>query len=409
MATGKSRLGVFLFTAAALGAFFAYAFWPRALDVDLAAIERRTMMVTIDEEAKTRVRDAYVVSAPVAGRLLRVEVHAGDPVIAGETVVARLAPSRPAVLDARTEAQASAAVSAAEAALALAKADVKKAVADEAYFKKEAQRYRRLRAEGVAAAARLDSAERAWRAAAAALEMANANVDMRAADLKNAAAMLMTFQEAQKTALDSNPNPQQPLELRAPVTGRILRVIEESETVLNPGAPILEVGDPEGDLEIVAELLSVDAVKVRPGDQALIDKWGGDETLSGVVSRVEPWAFTKFSALGVEEQRVNVVIDFAGDRSDRQGLGHGYRTEVRIIILRADDALVLPSSSLFRDGDNWAVFQDVDGRARLRKVEIGADNGVDAEMKIGLKEGDKVVLYPGQQVLDGSRIRQRKI
>lgn len=405
----RSRAIVIAGVLAFVAAFFAYAFWPRALGVDMARIARGGMIVTIDEEAKTRVHDAFLVSAPVAGRLLRVDVEPGDAVIEGETIVARLAPADPSVLDVRSEAQAKAAVEAAEAALALARADVKNANADAVFAKAEVERARALRPADAISQSRLDAAERAWRGASAARDMADARVAMREADLKNARAMLMSVSEAKKLSMATNPHPREVLTLRAPISGRILRVIQESETIVQAGAPVLEIGDPGGDLEIVAELLSTDAVSANAGDRVIIDKWGGGAPLDGAVERIEPWGFTKFSALGVEEQRVNAIIRFTGDESARAGLGHGYRAEVRIVIWEDDDALKVPASALFRSGDSWAVFRVENGRARLTEIRIGESNGSEAAILEGLSEGDDVILYPGNQIADGARVKQRSL
>lgn len=405
----KSRTIVISAGVLLIAAFLAYAFWPRAMSVDMAAVERGHMMVTVDEEAKTRVRDAYVVSAPVAGQLLRVDVEPGDRVEGGETVVAQMTPAKPQVLDVRTEEQAKAAVEAAEAALVLARAEVRRAEADADYAKKEVERARILRKTDAVAEAALDRAERAWRIASAALETARAQVAVREAELENARAMLISPSEAERLSLSTNPHPREPIPLRAPISGQVLRVIQESETVLAAGAPIVEIGDPTGDLEIVTELLSTDAVKITPGDRVIIEKWGREETLDGVVDRIEPWGFTKFSALGVEEQRVNAIIRFAGEPAARARLGHGFRTEVRIVTWEDDNALKVPTSAIFRSGETWAAFKVERGRARLTEIDIGHNNGVDAEIMSGLEEGDRIILYPGNRIFDGARVKQREV
>ena len=405
----KSRTVVIAVVLLFVAAFFTYAFWPRASSVDMAVIERGPMMVTIDEEAKTRVHDAFIVSVPVGGRLLRVDVEPGDVVVQDETVVARLTPANPSVLDIRTEEQAKAAVDSSEAALKLANADVRKATADEVYTKAQVQRARDLRIDDAVSQSQLDAAERAWRASSAALDMAKASVSMREAELKNARAMLMTFSEAEKLSTTTNPHPREVLSLHAPISGRVLRVIQESETVLQAGAPVLEIGDPLGDLEVIAELLSTDAVKVRKGNRVIIDKWGGADPLEGVVERIEPWGYTKFSALGVEEQRVNTVIRFSGEESARSALGHGYRTEVRIVIWEDENALIVPASALFRTGDKWSVFKSTKGKAELVNIEIGESNGSAAVVQSGLSEGDMVILYPGNQIVDGARVKRRTL
>ncbi|MEM9617895.1 MAG: HlyD family efflux transporter periplasmic adaptor subunit [Pseudomonadota bacterium] len=405
----KSRTSVIAIAGAVVGLFMLYAFWPRAMPVDLGAATRAPMTVTINEEAKTRVRDAYVVSAPIAGRLLRVDVEPGDSVVAGETVIARLTPSNPSVLDVRTEEQARAAVGAAEAALALAQAEMRRAEADRDYAAADVDRTRQLFASETVSQAALDRAERAWRGADAALDTARAAVALREADLENARAMLMTPSEAESKIMSTNPHPRESIPLRAPISGRILRVIQESETVLAAGTPIMEIGDPLGDLEIVAELLSTDAVKVSPGDRVIVEKWGGEPPLEGAVEKIEPWGFTKFSALGVEEQRVNTIINFTSDQDTHQRLGHGFRVEVKIVIWEDENALTVPSSAIFRLDDGWAAFKLVNGRARLTELELGRNNGVDAQVASSLEEGDRIVLYPGNRITDGARVKQRSL
>lgn len=396
----RSRTAVIAFGLALIAVFLLYAFWPRPLAVDIGEVSRQPMMVTIDEEARTRVRDAYVVSAPVTGRLLRVDVEPGDAVIGDETVVARIAPAAPVILDARSEDQARAAVDAAAAALDFARADLARARADAALANAELDRARKLHASDTISEAALDQAERTAKAANAARDAGEAAIRARAAELEKARAML---------AAPTDGAGGEAVTITAPISGRILRLMQESETVVAAGAPILEIGDPAGDLEIIAELLSTDAVKTSPGDRVIIEKWGGGETLHGRVTRIEPWGFTKYSALGVEEQRVSVVIAFEGGEELRRRLGHGYRVEARIVIWENDAALAAPSSALFRSGGDWALFVVRNGKARLQTVETGRANGVLTEIVAGLEAGDRIVLYPGSRVADGARVAQRRI
>lgn len=390
-------------------AFLIYAYWPRPLLVDMGVAERGPMVMTLDEEAKTRVRDAYVVSAPVAGRLMRVEVEPGDRVRGGISVVAQMLPINPSVLDIRTREQARAAVSAAEAALRVSRADLNKAVADRDLAEAEVERTRQLRDGGNVSEAALDQAERAFRAARAAHDMASAAISMREAELANARARLISFSERPEPMGSALPADGESVPIRAPVSGSILRVMQESETTLSAGAPILEIGDISNDLEIVAELLSTDAVQVDPGDRVIIEDWGGEDQLNGVVERVEPWGFTKFSALGVEEQRVNTLIQFSDPLDVRASLGHGFRVETRIVIWESDDALVVPSSALFRSDGGWAVFTVRGGRARLTPIEIGHNNGLQAEVLGGLEDGVQLVLFPPPGLDDGMAVRRRSI
>jgi len=399
----NSRISVIAVGGLVIAGFLLFTLWPRATLVDIGAATRGAMMVTIDEEAKTRVRDSYVISAPINGRLLRVGIDPGAEVVKDETIVAEMTPVLPAALDIRTKEQAEAAVEAARAGLSLARAEARRAKADADFAQDEVVRAREL-FKGEALAKRgLDRAEISYRSAAAALEAANSAVSMRAAELERAQAMLKPAAAAAEGETQDDGD-YEAIHIRSPVSGHILRVFQESEAVLNAGAPILEVGDPHGDLEVVAELLSSDAVKVSPGDRVIIDKWGGEATLAGVVNRIEPLGFTKVSALGVEEQRVNTIIDFSG-RNDDERLGDGYRVEVRVVIWEDENALRAPASALFRVDGEWAVFKVVNRRARRTVVRIGRNNGVDAEVLEGLEEGDRIVLFPGGGVEDGSLVK----
>ncbi len=393
-----SRLVVISAAAALIAAFLAFAFRPRAVAVDVGVVTRGAMMSTIDEEAKTRVRDRYVVSAPINGRLLRVAFDAGADVVKGETIVAELAPVYPAALDIRTREQAEAAVEEARAGLALARAETRRARADADFSRQEAERARELFNGGALAKRGLDRAEITLTGARAALEASIAAVAMREAELARAEAMLKSPDDAAPES--ARPDP---IAITAPVSGHILRVLQESEAIVSAGQPILEIGDPHTDLEVVAELLSTDAVKVSVGDRVIIDKWGGDGVLAGVVLRIEPLGFTKISALGVEEQRVNTIIGLEGGRNDSEKLGDGYRVEARIVVWENNDALKAPASALFRVGEKWAVYKIAAGRAAQTIVDIGHNNGADAEILGGLAQGEEVVLYPSGDIADGVR------
>ena len=406
----RTRYWVMGLVAALLGLALIWAFWPRATLVDMGEATRGDIAVTIDEEGRTRVRDAYIVSAPIAGRLMRVDVEPGDAVTGGESVIARLTPTPPSALDVRTREQARAAVAAAEAGLRLARADLNKALADRDLSESELTRARKLAESGAGSQARLDAATRGAKAAAAALDTARAAISMRQAELASARAQLISFsQDPAPTGPAGGENGEAggTIPLRAPISGRVLRVMQESETVLAAGAPILEIGDITNDLEILVELLSSDAVKVSAGDRVIVEGWGGEASLSGTVERVEPWGFTKYSALGVEEQRVNAIIRFDSPLSERDALGHGYRVETRIVIWQAEDALTVPSSALFREGDGWAVFRVEGERARLTPVDIGRNNGRVAQVLDGIGEGDTLVLFPGAGLEDGMRVKPR--
>ncbi len=412
MAKNNSRNRILIGIAAALLLGLVYAFWPQPLLVDIGEAEVTPMVLTIDEEAKTRVHDAYIVSVPIAGRLMRIDVEPGDTVIGGETVIANLFPTPSAALDARSREQADASVDAALAAVRLARSELNAAIANQDLAQTQFNRYQGL-APVAASQERLDQAERELRSANAAVETAKSAISMREADLARARAELISFSETPPLGEvpegDMDELYQNAIPLTAPISGQILRVIQRSEITLPTGAQILEIGNVSNDLEVVAELLSTDAVRVKPGQRVIIESWGGPGNLEGVVERVEPWGFTKFSALGVEEQRVNAIIQFTNPISERVGLGHGFRIETRIVVWEDDDALTVPSAALFRDGAGWAVFVVEGGRARVRPVEVAHNNGVKAAIASGLDAGQRLVLYPGPTIKDGSRVDQRKI
>jgi HlyD family secretion protein len=394
-------LSVLLLLAVAL----ALAFRPQPLAVDIGNVERGSMLVTIDEEGRTRVRDGYMVSTPVAGQLLRVDVEPGDRVIAGKSIVAVMLPAKPTPLDARSRAQADAEVAAAEAALRLVHAERSQAAADQKLAETELKRTRSLRESNLESQSALDRAIRQALIAEAALTSAEAAITERQANLASARARLMEIDG--QTSVDSDLT--KAINLYAPSNGQVLRVMQESEATLAAGTAVLEIGNIDNDLEVVVELLSSDAVQVAPGDKVVFSAWGGQENLNGVVTRVDPWGFTKVSALGVEEQRVNAIIRFTGPQESRRKLGHGFRVEAQIIVWQEEDALLVPSSALFRDGRQWSVFVVATGTATVRKVEIGKNNGFTAQVLKGLEAGEHVVLYPAAELTDGVKVSQRKI
>lgn len=407
----KRSRSIITFGAAALvAAALIAAFWPRPVLVDLAPVRRGPMTVTIDEEGRTQVRDPYVVSTPVAGELQRVTVQPGEKVIRNQTIVAQMRPANPSALDMRTREQANAAVNAAEAALRVARADLNAALANREFAQSELERVRLLVERGIASQVALERAEQTARVARANVDTVEAAIAMREAELNNARAQLIGFDDpALATALADTGRLLPSIPLRTPIDGTILRVIEKSETTLPAGAPILEIGDVEGDLEVMAELLSSDAVQVSVGDRVVITGWGGSVDLAGTVSRIDPYGYTKFSALGVEEQRVKTTVQFADPLAERGNLGHGFRVELRIVIWEDPDTLIVPSSALFRQNRDWAVFVNQGGRAMLRILRIGRNNGTEAEVLEGLDAGAEVVLFPSASLSDGQRIARRRI
>jgi HlyD family secretion protein len=393
-----------MFWAPALIALVLVLFWlfrPQAVSVDLAMVERGPIQVTISDEGETRVRDVFVVSASVSGLMRRIELEAGDRVVANETVIARLEPSAPMFLDERAEAEASAAVEAADAARSFAHAQLRRAEAEREFAESEYKRLDALASQQSISRNDLEAAERRTKTAVAAVSEARASLKMREFEYQQARARLLNPSRAKRAAKDCDC-----VLVRSPISGSVLRVLNESEGVVMAGTPIVEIGDPNN-LEIKVELLSEDAVRVRPGQRVMIEAWGGGKPLSGVVERVEPFGFTKISALGIEEKRVNAIIDITSAHEQWQSLGHGYRVEPRIVIWESNDELRVPLSALFREGEQWAVFVDDGGAAELRFVEVGRENGTHAQIFKGLSPGERIVLHPNDRISNGTRIDSR--
>ena len=395
------RLRFWLPAFIALAGALAWLFRPQPVSVDLATVVRGPLQVSVSDDGETRVRDMFVVSAPLAGHMRRIELEAGDHVIAGETIVARIEPSDPSFLDRRSEAEVRAGIRASEAARVHAAAELRRAQAERDFAVTELKRYEGLAASRTISQNDLESARRRARTAEAAVDEAAAGLRVSDSELEQAKARLMAPGKSADRRADCDC-----VTVSSPVSGNVLQVLAESEGIVTSGTPLLEIGDP-GKLEVVTDLLSTDAVKVRTGQRALIEGWGGDDALEGVVRRVEPYGFTKVSALGVEEQRVKVIIDITEPAERWRHLGHGYRVEPRIILWESNDVLKVPLSSLFRHGGEWAVFVSRDGRARLQTLTIGNMNGIDAEVLKGVAAGDAVVVHPSDRVSDGVRIERR--
>jgi HlyD family secretion protein len=376
----------------------AIALWPATVPVDTATVERGTVLVTVDEEGETRVRHRFLVSAPVAGRVLRIDLEPGDPVTR-DTVVATFLPAAAFPLDARSRAEAEAQAAAARAQLGAAQAERERALVAARLARAEFERHQALAEQQLVSQQALEARETEARSAEEALRAA----EFAAAGARHQLAMA----EARLLPAGST-DAAHPLAIKAPLDGTVFKRLRESEAVVAAGEPLLEIGDPRG-LEIVSDLLSTDAVKVKPGAPVRLEHWGGDHPIKARVRRVEPSGFMKISALGVEEQRVNVVMDFDDPAEAWSALGDGYRVEVRIMIAEADNALRVPTGSLFRSGDDWAVFAVEGRRATLRKIVIGQRNDAFAEVVSGLREGESVVLHPSDTLDDGSRVTRRSL
>lgn len=363
----------------ALALFFLLMLWPRAQLVDLAIIDRGEVIREITDEGRTRIHDVFVIAAPVGGELQRIELEPGDEVARGQ-VVAALTPADPALLDARIAAEMRAGVGAARSALAAAEAQAELA-------RQNQERIAALAAEGFASRAALDNANATLRAARATVSAARAEL-----------------QRAQAAA-GSGGRARSRVDVRSPAEGRVLRILQESETITLAGAPLIEIGNP-GDLEVVAEFLSQDAILLRAGARAWIENWGGDTPIPARISRIEPYAHTKISALGVEEQRVNVIVRLE-DPASAPPLGHQFRVDVRAVISVQANVLRIPVDALVRDGETWAVFRVERGRARLAPVTLGDGGERYRAVVDGLSEGDRVVMFPGDALEDGARVRAR--
>ncbi len=376
-----------------------YGFTPKPAGVDMAEVKKGPMRMTIDEEGKTRVKDRFVVSAPVAGFLRRIELEVGDAIKKGQ-IVAELEPLRSSVLDPRSRAEALASVSSAQATLNAVKEEERSAEASAEYAGKNIERQKRLFESGYVAKDTLEQADADAKRTEAGRLSAEARVKAARAELDRARSLLG------HSAAEGTVDRERVVLIKAPAPGRVLKINHESEGVIASGEPVIEIGDPET-IEVKAEVLSADAVKIKPGVAVLFERWGGSDPLSGVVRVVEPAAFTKISSLGVEEQRVLVIADITSVPEAWKRLGDGYRVEASFVIWEGKDLLQVPSSALFRKGEGWAVFVIDKNRARLKEVVVGHRNGLVAEIVSGLAEKEQVITHPDELIKDGVRVRLR--
>lgn len=377
-----------------LVALIVVGLWPRPVPVEAGKVTRGQMLVTVDEEGMTRVKNRYVVAAPVAGQLRRIDWKAGAVVEAGKTVLAILEGSGADFLDARSQAQAEARVRATEAAREAMVAQRERAKAAARMYAGDLDRQKRLLADKVLSSQEFDLAQ--MRARMAEQEERAAEFSLKVAEFELQQARAVLSRSRAGGAAES-------LVITSPVSGRILRIMQESERVVPGGFPLMEVGDPT-DLEVRIEVLSRDGVAIQPGARVRLEQWGGADPLTARVRLVEPSAFTKISALGVEEQRVYVVADFTDPLEKRLTLGDSYRVEARVVVWESAAALRAPAGALFQRGGVWQTFTIEGNTARLRTVKVGRSNGVESEVIDGLPEGAQVVVYPGDKVADGMRV-----
>jgi len=376
-----------------------YGFMPKPVSVDLVKVSRGPLKVTVEEEGRTRVKDRFVVSAPVAGFMRRIQFDVGDRVQKGQSLV-ELEPLKSNLLDPRSHAAAQAAVSSAEASLKVEEERARAAAADAEYARTNLERIRKLYEGGYVAKDALEQAETGAKRAGANLLSAEAAVKVARFELERAQTVLR-HSAAENTGIQGKI-----VTIQSPVNGSVLKIYRESEGVVQSGEPVIDIGDPEK-LEVKVEVLSADAVKIKPGASVLFERWGGNSTLPGRVRVVEPAGFTKISSLGVEEQRVLVIVDLTSSDKGAQSLGDGYRLEASFIIWEGKDILQAPASALFRNQEGWAIFVVKNNRALKREVRVGQRTGLVAEVLSGLTEGEEVISHPDNSIEDRTRVRPR--
>jgi HlyD family secretion protein len=390
---------VIIVTVGVVIAVVVMALMPRPVAVDVAEVQQGPLVVTIVDDGRTRIRERYVVSAPLNGRLVRIRLKPGDPVIAQETLLTSIEPVNPTLLDPREVAIAEARMKSAQARMEQAKPRLESSKVTLDQRETELGRMQQLIRKGAAAEQELEKAELLYRHSRNEYQSSQYEVAIAEFELDVARAALTHSSEATVSGDWSFP-------LKSPISGKVLRVFQESSTIVSAGDRILEIGDPL-DLEVEVDVLSHDAVRIRPGSRVILEQWGGSEPIEARVRLIEPSATTRISALGIEEQRVNVIIDFAQDLKTLPSLGDGFRVEAAIVEWESDKVLVVPAGALFRAGNEWAVFLVVGNRAQLTRVQLGHRNDDFAEVVKGLNDGDRVILYPGDRVDHGMRIIER--
>jgi HlyD family secretion protein len=394
---------LFLIVAGAIVGGLVWSFWPQPVDVEVGAVTRGRLTVTVDEDGKTRIKERYTVAAPLAGRLLRVELDPGDTVKRGQTLLATLEPNPPDILDVRAVALAEAKVKAAQAALDRAQPLIERAREELNFAQSELERFQKLAKTDSASKRDVEQAQMLYRSRTQDYSAARFAQDIAQFELETAKAALVLVQPS-----EAGPADDRQLPIKSPIDGHVLRLFQESATVVRPGDRLLELGDP-ADLEVEVDVLSSDAVRIKPGDKAFLEQWGGETPLPATVRLIEPSGFLKVSALGVEEQRVNVILDLDDPPEKRRVLGDAFRVEARIVIWEQDDVLQIPTGALFRRRDQWTAFAVREARAELRTLEIGHRNSLFAEVISGLQAGDQVILHPSDKVRAGVQVNVRDL
>lgn len=396
MAHTRRNIVLSLLGAAIVGGLVYVTFRTEPIAVDTYTVSRGTLVATVDVDGVTRVTDLFEIAAPISGVAQRSPVAVGDPVVAGETVVARVEPVSPALLDSRTRLQAEAAVREAEAALNVAETAQAQAVEAQSYAQTQYSRTQTLVERGAAAISRLEDAHQAMMVADAAVTSADAHILQAQGALDRTQAALVETSDTGGTCCEP---------ILSPANGVVLQIETVSERPVAAGARLLSVGDPAA-LEIVADLLSADAVRLPAATRATIERWGG-APLEARMVRIEPTARTQISALGIEEQRVDVVFEFVSPPEDRARLGHGFSVFLSVVEIEVENALIVPLNATFRQGDGWAVFRISNGTAELVEVELGQRNARYITVLSGVEEGDLVVEHPNEALANGAQVVQR--
>ena len=400
MTISKRTLSLVIFGALLVGGLGFVAFRETPVPVDTVAVTTGPLEVTINADGHAQVRDLYEVAAPITGMALRSPVDVGDPVVAGKTIVARVRPSASGLLDARSRLQAEAALQEALASRHVAQADLRQAEETRIFAASQYDRTQALVTRGVSSITQLEDQAQRLAVAEATVAAAEARIEMADGSIERARASLLETGEA------SSDSETCCIELTAPASGVILSVSAISERPVSTGTPLVSIGDPT-DLELVADILSRDAVRLQPGAAAYVERWGGDDTLHAELDRIDPKARTEVSALGIEEQRVDAYFNLTSPYETRLGLGDGFSVFLRIVEWRAEDVLQIPLSTIFRIGDDWAVFVDQGGVAEQRLVKLGQRNSQMTEVLGGLQADERVVMHPSDAIANGTALIER--
>lgn len=396
----NKRFKLWILLAAVLVALLAYGLWPRAIEVETVKVTKGQFYEVVSEVGETKVKHVYQVSAPITGYLRRVELEVGDPVVANETVVAEIEPLRSQPLDPRSERQAVAELSAAQSALEMTQAKLRQVQNELSFAKSDLERADSLYKDQAISEREFDTAKKIYQSLQQELQATQATLQLRQAELERVKALLDTSLAEFLPKCECS-------QVLAPATGVVLTRYRQSASVINAAQPIMDIGDPN-ELEVKVELISTEAVRVSQGQKVRMEGWGGDTVLEGIVRQVEPMAYKKVTALGIEEQRVNIYIDFASPPEQWQKLGHGYQLDVDIILADKPNSLIVPVIAMVREGTQWVAFAIEDGVATKRTLEIGAINGLEAEVLTGVSEGEVLIYNPSEEIEDGLSVTPRK-